>query len=350
MSSSLIRIGILTGGGDCPGLNAAIRAVVRRADQLGISCHAIYEGFKGLVEDHIAPFELRQTSGILPLGGTILKSSRFNPFKKRENLKLLAGNITKHQLTGLIVIGGEGTLRLAHQLQRELKIKCLGIPKTIDNDVWGTDFTIGFDTAVATATSAIDRLHSTAESHNVVMVVEVMGRHTGWLATFSGLAGGADLILIPEKPLSLEKISQTILSRHKGGKNFSIVVVAEDAHVSDSHGKWLVKTATEKDDYGPVKSSGAGEAVARLIHQKTSFETRVVVLGHVQRGGSPTPFDRILATRFGILVAELASQNKWNRLTALQNGKIVSIPLKNIRHQIKKADPEIYRLAACFFG
>ncbi|MBI4412505.1 MAG: 6-phosphofructokinase [Deltaproteobacteria bacterium] len=344
------KIGLLTGGGDCPGLNAAIRAVVRRAHQLGIGVFAVYEGFKGLVEGNVAPFPLRQASGILHVGGTILRSSRFNPFKSKENLQALRQEVKKRGLQGLVVIGGEGSLRLACDLTRKKIVRCIGIPKTIDNDVYGTDVTIGFQTAVNTATEAVDKLHTTAESHNVVMVVEVMGRHTGWIAASAGLAGGADLILMPEKRLNEESIRRIILNRHARGKKFSIVVVAEDARVVNNRGRVVVSMPTSRDDYGPIKSSGVGEGVARLIRRLTGFETRVVVLGHVQRGGSPTPEDRILATRFGVLAAELAAKNKWNRMTAIRNGKILSVPLNTVTGRIKKVDPGLYRLANYFFG
>ncbi|MBI2339999.1 MAG: 6-phosphofructokinase [Deltaproteobacteria bacterium] len=344
------RIGLLTGGGDCPGLNAAIRAVVRRANQLDIQVLGVYDGFKGLVEGSVAPFPLRQTSGILHVGGTILRSSRFNPFKNRQSLSVLARQVKERALSGLVVIGGEGSLRIANDLARKKIVPCIGIPKTIDNDVYGTDLTIGFQTAVATAAEAVDKLHTTAESHNVVMVVEVMGRHTGWIAVSAGLAGGADLILTPEKPLSAPAIKETIVKRHARGKKFSIVVVAEDARVTDDRGRILVSAPTGRDEYGPVKSSGVGAGVARLIGRLTGFETRVVVLGHVQRGGSPVPEDRILATRFGVLAAELTAKGKWNRMTALRNGKVLAVPLKTVAGRIKRVDPELYRLAGYFFG
>ena len=344
------RIGLLTGGGDCPGLNAAIRAVVRRSNQLGVEVFAVYDGFRGLVEGNIAAFPLRQASGILHVGGTILRSSRFNPFKTKQGLKALSGEVKNHSLAGLVVIGGEGSLRIASDLTRKKIVPCIGIPKTIDNDVYGTDVTIGFQTAVCTATEAIDKLHTTAESHNIVMVAEVMGRHTGWIAASAGLAGGADLILTPEKRVNDESIRRTILNRHARGKKFSIVVVAEDARVVDRRGRVIVSAPTLTDEYGPIKSSGVGEGVARLIGRLTGFETRVVVLGHVQRGGSPTPEDRILATRFGVLAAELAAKNKWNRMNAIRNGRIVSVPLKTVTERIKKVDPDLYRLAGYFFG
>ncbi len=344
------RIGLLTGGGDCPGLNAAIRAVVRRGAQLDLEIYAVYEGFKGLASGNIKPFPIQKTSGILPLGGTLLRTSRFNPLKTKETAEQVRESIASHELEGLIVIGGEGSLRLTFDISRKLKIPCIGIPKTIDNDVWGTDATIGFDTAVETATQAIDKLHTTAESHNFVMVVEVMGRHTGWIALKSGLAGGADMILIPEVPVKLSAILNTLEHRKNHGKNFSILVVAEDAGVKDDRGRWLVKTPMQKDEYGHIKNSGAGNQVARLIHQKTGLETRVVVLGYVQRGGSPTPADRILATRFGLLAAEMAAAGKWNRMTVLRGNKVTSVPLSGVVRKIKKADVDLYRQASYFFN
>ncbi len=344
------RLGLLTGGGDCPGLNAAIRAVVRRSSQLGFDVYGIYEGFKGLSLGAIRPLYSQHVSGILPVGGTILKSSRFNPFVNRASLLSLRRHIRDFKLDGLIVIGGEGTLRLSYELTRKKIIRCVGIPKTIDNDVMGTDFTLGFHTAVQTATEAIDKLHTTAESHNQVMVLEVMGRHAGWLALFSGLAGGADLILTPEKNMSEEHIMDLLVKRHTGGKSFSIVVVAEDAKVVDCKGRVILKAAESFDHYGAIKSTGMGAAVAQLIKKKTGFESRVVVLGHLQRGGAPVAYDRILATQFGVKAVELIAQNKWNTMVAIQGGKIVSTPLSSVAKKIKKADKKILKFAENFFG
>jgi len=279
------KISILTGGGDCPGLNAAIRAITKAADVEKIEVYGIEEGFLGLYENHIRRISLREVSGILPRGGTILRSSRFNPFKDKNIIKTCIDNFKKNNFDGLIVIGGDGSLRIAHDMWKKCRIPVIGIPKTIDNDVYGTERTIGFHTAVQTAVDAIDKLHTTAESHNFIMVVELMGRHCGYLAAYAGMAGGADFILVPEVKVTLDKLVKSIKDRHNRGKNFSIVVVAEDAKLYDRQGRLMASTPSFKDDYGKIKLGGIGSIVRDILKQELGFETRYTNLGHVQRGG-----------------------------------------------------------------
>ena len=295
-------LGILTGGGDCPGLNAVIRAVVRRADAAGWDVVAVREGWRGLVEPIFEELGPQQVSGILPRGGTIIGTSRTNPFTLENGVERLLQNFRDRELDALVAIGGEDTLGVASRLFAEQQLPLVGVPKTIDNDLSGTDYTFGFDTAVFIATEAIDRLHTTAESHNRVMVVEVMGRQTGWIAVMSGIAGGADVILVPEVPVDLDEVAEAIRKRHARGKNFSIVVVSEGCELPG------LADAGETDQFGHVILSkrGVGDALGREIEERTGFETRVTVLGHVQRGGTPTPRDRVLATRFGLKAADLA--------------------------------------------
>ncbi len=342
------RIGLLTGGGDCPGLNAAIRAIVRRASLDGDEILGIKNGWEGLVEDELFELNRESVTGILPRGGTILGTSRFNPLKDEQTLKRLKENWLKHGLAGLIVVGGEGSLSAARDLWRDRQLEIVGIPKTIDNDICGTDFTFGFDTAVSIVTDAIDRLHSTAESHHRVMVVEVMGRHTGWIAAYGGIAGGADVILVPEKPFRMSRVCDLLEARKAEGRAFSIVVVAEDAH---QHPEEPFLT---EDECGVIyrhdRLGGIGEALAREIERCTSIQTRVTKLGYVQRGGSPTAFDRILATRFGIKAYELARDEQWGEMAAVRGNKIVSVPLTDAVGDLKRLDEEIYRVAEVFFG
>src|SRR5437899_869667 len=298
-------LGILTGGGDCPGLNAVIRAVVRRADAAGWDVVAAREGWRGLVEPIFEDLGPSQVSGILPRGGTIIGTSRTNPFKLDGGVEQVLRNFSDRGLDALVAIGGEDTLGVAARLYAEHRLPVVGVPKTIDNDLSGTDYTFGFDTAVTIATEAIDRLHTTAESHNRVMVVEVMGRHAGWIAVMSGIAGGADVILIPEQPVDFDEVAETIRKRHARGKNFSIVVASEGCELPG------VEDSGEVDQFGHVilAHRGVGEVLGRELEQRTGFETRVTVLGHVQRGGTPTPRDRVLATRYGLKAAETAVLN-----------------------------------------
>jgi 6-phosphofructokinase 1 len=340
-------IGILTGGGDCPGLNAVIRAVVRRANQLGYQVLGVKDGWKGMLKADVQPLTLDSISGILPRGGTILGTSRTNPLKKEEDKKTLFANLKTMGIDYLIAVGGEDTLGVARQLVKE-NVKVVGVPKTIDNDVEGTDQTFGFDTAVSIATEAIDRLHTTAESHHRVIVVEVMGRHAGWIAIFSGLAGGADCILIPEEAKALGDICDIIKRRHARGKKFSIVVASEGFQLQGEDE--LATKGQQLDQFGHVLLGGIGERLAKLLEQQTGFETRSVVLGHLQRGGSPTAFDRLLGTRYGVKAVDLIAEGKLGHMVCLMGNQITSIPLLEAMTKLKLVDQEWIRLAEVFYG
>jgi len=339
-------IGILTGGGDCPGLNAVIRAVVRATDAEGWDTVAALEGWRGLVDGRFRDLGPQAVSGILPRGGTIIGTSRTNPFKLEGGVEKVLQNFHDRELHALVAIGGEDTLGVAARLFREHDFPVVGVPKTIDNDLSGTDYTFGFDTAVTVATEAIDRLHTTAESHNRVMVVEVMGRHAGWIAVMSGIAGGADVILIPEQPLDYDEVAEGIRKRHARGKNFSIVVVSEGCELPG------IEDTGEVDAFGHVTLShrGVGEVLGREIEERTGFETRVTVLGHVQRGGSPTPRDRVLATRYGLKAAELAYTGQFGQMAALRGDDIVAVSLQEATAELKTVPPEWYAVAQAFFG
>jgi ATP-dependent phosphofructokinase / diphosphate-dependent phosphofructokinase len=344
----IMRIGILTAGGDCPGLNAAIRAVVRRAHADGSEVLGIRNGYLGLFENDVVPLTRTTVIGILPRGGTILGTSRFNPMKDEQCFSRVMENYQTHRLDGLIVVGGEGSLSAARDLWQNHHLPLLGIPKTIDNDVCGTDFTFGFDTAVSIVTDAIDRLHSTAESHHRVMVVEVMGRHTGWIAAYGGIAGGADVVLVPEHPFRISRVCDLLGNRKTEGRAFSIVVVAEDAH---PHPDELFLTEEQYNTiYRHNRLGGIGEALAAEIERCTGIQTRITKLGYVQRGGSPTAFDRILATRFGIKAYEMLRAGQWGQMTALRGNRIVGVPLVDAVGDLKRLDEEIYRIAEVFFG
>jgi phosphofructokinase-like protein len=341
------RIGILTGGGDCPGLNAVIRAVARLSMQRGWEVIGVREGWRGLVDGITQPLGPREISGLLPRGGTILGTSRTNPYKLDGGVDRVRENFAAAGLEALVAVGGEDTLGVAARLYAENGFAVVGVPKTIDNDLSGTDYTFGFDTAVTVATEAIDRLHTTAESHNRVMVVEVMGRHTGWIAVTSGIAGGADVILIPEQPISIEEACNDIRRRHERGKDFSIVVVSEGYELEGT-----ADGSGEVDQFGHVRLSarGVGDALAREIEQRTGYETRVTVLGHVQRGGSPTARDRVLATRFGLKAAELAHHGSFGRMAALHGDSVVDVSLEEATAALKTVPPEWYDVARAFFG
>jgi 6-phosphofructokinase 1 len=339
-------VGILTGGGDCPGLNAVIRAVVRASDTAGWDTVAALEGWRGLVEGNFRDLGTQAVSGILPRGGTIIGTTRTNPFKLDGGVDKVLQNFADRGLDALVAIGGEDTLGVAARLYKEHGFPVVGVPKTIDNDLSGTDYTFGFDTAVTIATEAIDRLHTTAESHNRVMVVEVMGRHAGWIAVMSGIAGGADVILIPEQPVNFEEVAHNIRSRHARGKNFSIVVISEGCELPG------LEDGGEVDQFGHVTLAhrGVGELLGREIEQRTGFETRVTVLGHVQRGGTPTPRDRVLATRYGLKAAALAHAGEFGQMAALRGDDIVAVSLEEATAQLKTVPPEWYAVAQAFFG
>jgi 6-phosphofructokinase 1 len=343
-----LKIGILTGGGDCPGLNAAIRAVVRRAVRDGTDVLGIKNGWLGLVENDVVPLTREAISGILPRGGTILGTSRYNPLQDSQAIERLLENWRRHELAAVVVVGGEGTLSAAYDLWREHHCSVVAIPKTIDNDISGTDYTFGFDTAVTVVTDAVDRLHTTAESHHRVMVVEVMGRHTGWIACVGGIAGGADVILVPEHPFRLSRVCELLERRKNDGRPFSIVVVAEDAHPAPEED--FLSEETKEQLYRHDRLGGIGSVLAYEIERCTGIEARVTKLGYVQRGGTPTPFDRVLATRFGVKAYEMVLSGEWGRMAALRGNKITSVPLQEAVSGIKLLDEDYYKIAEVFFG
>jgi 6-phosphofructokinase 1 len=348
-----MRVGILTGGGDCPGLNAVIRSVARRALRRGDEVVGIRDGWRGLVDARFERLGPREISGILPRGGTILGTTRTNPYRVDGGVDRVLANFDEAGLDALVAIGGEDTLGVAARLHGEHDFRVVGVPKTIDNDLSATDYTFGFDTAVYIATEAIDRLHTTAESHNRVMVVEVMGRHTGWIAVMSGIAGGADMILIPEQPVAVEDACSDLRRRHERGLDFSIVVVSEGYELTYASGERReLADDVEVDQFGHVRlgQRGVGEALAREIEERTGYETRVTVLGHVQRGGSPTPRDRVLATRFGLKAADLVEEGTFGRMAALRGDAIVDVSLEEATAQLKTVPAEWFAVARTFFG
>ncbi len=340
-----MKIGVLTGGGDCPGLNPVIRAVVRGAIREGDEVLGIKFGWKGLVENSTMPLDLAAVSGILHRGGTILGSSRTNPYKDPKNLESLKKTWTALKLDALVAIGGEDTLGVATKLSKE-GFPVVGVPKTIDNDLSGTDFTFGFDTAVNIAMEAIDRLHTTAESHRRIMVCEVMGRHAGWIALHAGIAGGADIILIPEVPIKMNEVLDVIKKRTDRGKNFSIIVVAEGAKFDGNE----AHLDNKLDEFGHVRLGGIGELLARKIEEATKSETRVTVLGHIQRGGSATAFDRVLGTRFGEKAIKLVHAKQFGHMVALRGNEIVPVKIEDATGKLKTVDKEFYDMAKTFFG
>ncbi|MEW6737000.1 MAG: ATP-dependent 6-phosphofructokinase [Acidobacteriota bacterium] len=345
---SIETVGVLTGGGDCPGLNAVIRAVVRRAIASRIRVLGVRNGWLGLIENDVEPLTRYSISGILPRGGTIIGTSRVNPFSSDEYLQKIRDNWRKFGLDALVVVGGDGTLSAALRMWRDEHYPIVAIPKTIDNDLRGTDFTFGFDTAVAVATHAIDRLHTTAESHHRVMVVEVMGRHTGWIAACSAIAGGADIVLVPEVPFRISKVCELLKHRKEAGRAFSIVVVAEDAR---PHADEDFLTFDQRERiYKHERLGGIGQLVAYHIEQRTQIETRVTVLGYVQRGGTPTAFDRILATRFGIKAIDMILHGEFGQMVALKGNSLTTVPISTAVSGLKLLSEEIYRTAEIFFG
>lgn len=348
-----MKIGILTGGGDCPGLNAVIRAVVRKGLSYGYEMVGIRDGWRGMLDARIQPLDINSVAGILPKGGTILGTSRTNPFKEPDGEKKILENISKVGLDALVAIGGEDTLGVAYKLFK-VGVNVVGVPKTIDNDINGTDFTFGFDTAVNIATEAIDRIHTTAESHNRVMVVEVMGRHTGWIALYAGLAGGADVILIPEKPFDLDAVAEIIRKRHGRGRSFSIVVVSEGAKYIGGSDKEkderLIVQDAKVDAFGHVRLGGIGSVLASEIEKRTGFETRATILGHIQRGGSPTAADRVLGSRFGVYAVDMVRDRKFGRMAALHGNSVVDVELEVAIGRLKTVDLDLLSVAEVFFG
>ena len=340
-----MKIGILTGGGDCPGLNAVIRAVVRK----GIFHHqdefvGFLEGWRGVVEDQNMPLTLNAIAGILPRGGTILRTSRTNPAKKEGGIQKCLETLKRHKIDALVALGGDDTQSVTHKLH-EAGFKVVGVPKTIDNDLSGTDFCFGFDTAVNIATEAIDRVHTTAEAHNRVIVVEVMGRDSGWIAIYSGIAGGADVILIPERPFDLNDVAETIRQRHARGRYFSIVVIAEGARLAAGLDEQIVAEKGKKDEFGHVRLGGIGTIIAQELEKRTGFETRAVILGHTQRGGSPTAFDRMLATRYGIGAIDAVHRGDFGKMVALRGTDIVTIPLKEALSRTRTVGQDLIDVA-----
>jgi ATP-dependent phosphofructokinase / diphosphate-dependent phosphofructokinase len=347
MGEQVARIGILTGGGDCPGLNAVIRAVVRKGvNHHGHTILGYRDGWRGVLENRMTELTPENTAGILHRGGTILGSSRTNPFKEEGGVARVKDNLEAERTEALIAVGGEDTLGVADKLTSE-GVNVVGVPKTIDNDLSATDFTFGFHTAVQICTDAIDRLHSTAESHNRVIVLEVMGRNTGWIATYAGIAGGADAILVPELPFNIDSVCEHIRHRHRGGRTFSIVVVAEGATPAD--GEEVVQTL-ERDAFGHVRLGGIGVALEHQIEARTGYETRVTILGHIQRGGTPTAFDRVLATRFGIGAIDAVEDGDYGKMVALRGTEIIRVPLTDAVGELKTLDAALYETAEVFFG
>lgn len=352
MKGNKMNVAILNGGGDCPGLNAVTRAVTRTCIcEYGYQVTGIRNGWRGLLEADIFPLDLEAVSDILQRGGTILGTSRTNPFKSEGGPERVLENIRKLGFDALIAVGGDDTLGVASRLYKEYGIHTVGVPKTIDNDLSGTDYTFGFDTAVQTATDAIDRLRTTAESHSRVMVVEVMGRTAGWIAIMSGIAGGADVILTPEVPITVEEVCDFINQQADRGKNFSIVVASEGAKLIRKTGEEKVVVASEEiDEFGHVRLGGVGNALGKAIEKITGHETRVTVLGHIQRGGTPTSRDRVLATRFGVKAAEMVKTSQWGMMAALKGDDIKVVSLDEAVKKTKLVPRELYDMAHIFFG
>jgi phosphofructokinase-like protein len=342
-----VKVGVLSGGGDAPGINAVIRAVVRKGIRnYGYEMIGIKDGWRGLIDGAYILLTLEAISGLLPRGGSILGTSRTNPFKREGGSQQVLDNVKDTGIDAVIVIGGDDTLGVAHKMG-EIGLSCVGVPKTIDNDLGLTDYTFGFNTAVHIACEAIDRLHTTAEAHHRVMILEVMGRYTGWIALEAGIAGGADVILVPEEPFELDEVCKYIEQRLERGKAFSLVVVAEGAKPK---GADHIIYGTGVDEFGNPRLGGVGYYLGREIERCIGIETRVVVLGHLQRGGSPTAFDRILATRYGIAAIDLVHEGQFGRMVALQENKIVSVPLKDVVGKRKTVDLELYEIAKIFSG
>jgi 6-phosphofructokinase 1 len=343
-----MRVGLLTGGGDCPGLNAVIRAVVRKGETVyGDELIGFLDGWRGVMEDRTIELSVERCRGILPRGGTILFTSRTNPYKIEGGVPRVLATLEKERIDALIAIGGEDTLGVAHKLAAE-GVDVVGVPKTIDNDLSATEVTFGFHTAVQIATEAIDRLHTTAESHDRVIVCEVMGRHAGWIATYAGIAGGAAAVLVPEEPFDIDLVCANLKARHAKGRFASIVVVAEGAVPKEGT---MTLQSREVDQFGHVRLGGIANLLAGEIESRTGIETRVTILGHIQRGGTPTAFDRVLATRFGIAAIEAVHERTFDQMVALRADEIVRVPLAEAVTELKTVDPELlHDVAEAFFG
>src|SRR4051795_8307351 len=344
----MARLGLLTGGGDCPGLNAVIRAVVRKGiNAYGHEFVGFRYGWADVMSGDAMDLTHETTRGILHRGGTILGTSRTNPYKEDGGLERVRESLARHRLDGLIPIGGEDTLGVAKRLSDD-GIDVVGVPKTIDNDLAGTDYTFGFQTAVQIATDAIDRLHTTAESHNRVIVCEVMGRHAGWIAAYSGMAGGADAILVPERPFDIDQVCAHLRRRHEKGRRFSIVVVSEGATPKD--GGTLSSMSQGKDAFGHERLGGIAVGLEREIEERTGYETRMTILGHVQRGGTPNAYDRVLGTRFGVAAVDAVTRGDVGKMVALRGTEIVTVPLADALAEPKLLDPGLFETAEFFFG
>jgi 6-phosphofructokinase 1 len=343
-----MRVGLLTGGGDCPGLNAVIRAVVRKGETVyGDELIGFLDGWRGVIDNRTTPLSVERCRGILPRGGTILFTSRTNPYKVDGGVAAVLATLADQRIDALIAIGGEDTLGVAHKLAGE-GVNVVGVPKTIDNDLSATEVTFGFHTAVQIATEAIDRLHTTAESHDRVIVCEVMGRHAGWIATYAGIAGGAAEVLVPEEPFDIDEVCDNLKARHAKGRFASIVVVAEGAVPKEGT---MILQSREVDEFGHVRLGGIANLLAAEIEARTGIETRVTILGHIQRGGTPTAFDRVLATRFGIAAIEAAHDEAYDHMVALRADQIVRVPLGDAVTELKTVDPALlHNVAAAFFG
>jgi 6-phosphofructokinase 1 len=342
-----MKVAMLTGGGDCPGLNAVMRAVARKGEKIyGDQIVGLRDGWRGAIEGDLVELSVQSFRGTLPRGGTILGSSRTNPYKEDGGPEAVKATLAGNGIDALVAIGGEDTLGVASRLAAE-GVAVVGVPKTIDNDLSATELTFGFDTAVQVCVDAIDRLHTTAESHDRVMVVEVMGRHAGHIATWAAIAGGATMVLVPEHTFDIDEVCRAIQERHEGGRYASIVVVAEGALPVEGS---LAVASGEVDAFGHARLGGIGDQLANAIEQRTGYETRAIVLGHVQRGGTPTAFDRVLATRFGIGAIDAVHDGDFGKMVALRAGRIVRVPLEEATAELKLVDPDVYEVAHVFFG
>ncbi len=342
-----MRVAMLTGGGDCPGLNATMRAVARKGERVyGDEIVGFQDGWRGLLEGRLVPLGVEQLRGTLPRGGTIIGSSRTNPYTVDGGPDQVRATLASNDIDALVAIGGEDTLGVAHRLAGE-GVKVVGVPKTIDNDLSGTELTFGFDTAVQICVDAIDRLHTTAESHDRVMVVEVMGRHAGHIAVWAGIAGGATITLIPERPFDVEAVCEAIRKRHAGGRRLASIVVVSEGAIPEEGTMEL--QSSQLDAFGHVRLGGIGTTLAEQIEARTGFETRVTILGHVQRGGTPTAFDRVLASRFGVAAIDAVHESAWDTMVALQGGSIVRVPLAEAVGTLKIVDAEMYSVARVLF-
>lgn len=339
------KFGILTGGADCPGLNSVIRAVVRKAMQEGHVVTGIKNGWSGLIDNDMRVIDLRMTDGILDRGGTILGTSRMVSPLSKDQVNKVMENFKRSGMDSVIAVGGEDTLQIALDLFKQENFPVVGVPKSIDNALSGTEYAFGFDTAVNIATECIDRLYTTAESHHRIVIVEVMGRYTGWIALEAGIAGGADITLIPEIPVNIDDVCETLMLRHKRGKSFSMIVVSEGAKIVG-----VDQINVEDEEYSHFREGKVGDLIAKLIEGKTGFETRVSVLGHIQRGGTPTAFDRIIGTRFGFKAVELMLSKKFGQMVSLQANKIGSVSIEEAVKRLKPVDNDLYEIAKAFWA